>query len=389
MIPLAAVAAASFAVWILMVVRRGGFWRTDVRLSGVSMRPPDPPPKVVAVIPARDEAETIGAAVASLLIQNYPGLAAVIVVDDNSADGTAESARAVARHDDRLSVISCPSLPEGWSGKVWAQHQGIKAAVAAIPDADYFLLTDADVEHERDNLFKLVAKAESEGRDLVSLLVRQNTEGPWARLLIPAIVFFFQKLYPFNWINDPERPTAGAAGGCMLVYRQALEVVGGVERVRNNLIDDCALATVMQQNGSIWLGLSEHSLCLRRYGGLGDIWKMVARTSYEQLNHSTMAVFASTVGMALLYIAPPMCFVAGLLTGDGTATLMSFLALCLMMLAYMPTLGFYGESKWRVFLLPVAAILYMLMTLDSVRLALRGIGSQWKGRNYPPEGPVA
>ena len=173
----------------------------------------------------------------------------------------------------------------------------------------------------------------------------------------------------------------------MLVYRQALEAAGGVESVRDKLIDDCALAAVIKRNGSIWLGLSEQTLSLRRYRGLGDIWEMVARTAYEQLNHSTMAVVASTVGMALLYLAPPLCFVAGLLTGDGTATIMSFLALCLMIVAYMPTLGFYGEAKWRAMLLPVAAVIYMLMTLDSARRARRGEGGQWKGRDYPPEGP--
>jgi hopene-associated glycosyltransferase HpnB len=256
------IAAMALAAWIYLVFFHGFFWRADQRLPAET-KAPGRWPDLVAVIPARDEAPVIGAAVESLLRQDYPGDLRVIVVDDASQDGTAAVARDAAQRAgaaERLAIVAAPPLPPGWSGKLWAVHNGLDAAPT---DRRYALLTDADIVHAPDALKRLVAKAEG-GLDLVSLMVKLNCESFAERLLIPAFVFFFQKLYPFPWVNDRAISTAGAAGGCMLVRRAALERAGGIAAIKDALIDDCALAAALKKNGPIWLGLADKSASVRR-----------------------------------------------------------------------------------------------------------------------------
>ncbi len=385
-----AVAAVSLMAWLYLIAGRGAFWRADwVR----SDRPPgelSSRPRVVAVIPARDEAATIGRTVISLLRQDYGADLAVIVVDDGSRDGTAEAARrAAAMLPDvagRLHILAGQDLPNGWSGKVWAMDQGIRHADSIEPQATYLLLTDADIEHDPSNVRVLVTMAEAGQLDLVSLMVLLRTDGGWARLLIPAFVFYFQKLFPFAWVNDPKRATAAAAGGCMLVRRMALRNAGGVESIRGDLIDDCALARRVKPHGAIWLGLTTAVKSLRPYDGLGEIWRMVTRTAFEQLGHSAWRVLASVLGMAIVYLSPPVCLVMGLLSGDPLAAVMAGLAWLLMALAYRPTLILYGEPAWLAATLPLAGLLYTLMTIDSACRSWRGRGGGWKARTYPSPG---
>lgn len=362
-------ALLSLLAWGGLLLFRGGFWRADQRLNGAS---PDREhwPGVVAVIPARDEAPTIGLTVASLLGQDYPGEVRVVVVDDNSTDGTARAAGA----SDRLTVISGRPLEAGWTGKLWAQNQGLAEAARIMPEARYVLLTDADIEHDPANLRRLVDKAEWESLDLVSLMVRLRCESLWERLLIPAFVFFFQKLYPFRWVNDPEAGTAGAAGGCMLVRRTALERIGGLESIKGRLIDDCSLAARVKEGGAIWLGLAERTRSLRTYESLGKIWRMVARTAFIQLDHSVLALIGTVLAMAVIYLAPPVALFGGHPAGVAPWLLMA--------LAYRPTLALYGRPAWEGLLLPLAALLYTLMTLDSARRHWMGKGGGWKGRTY-------
>lgn len=383
---LAAVAALSLAAWIYLLVARGGFWRANC------VRPKSRPaalsshPRVVAVVPARDEAETIGRTVTSLLRQGYGSALTVVVVDDGSQDGTAECARraaaAIPGQAHRLYVLAGRELPPGWSGKVWAMDQGIRHADAIEPQAAYLLLTDADIEHDPANLGILVAMAEAGCLDLVSLMVRLRTDGAWARLLIPAFVFYFQKLFPFAWVNDPRRATAAAAGGCMLVRRTALRNAGGIESIRGELIDDCALARRIKRHGAIWLGLTTAVKSLRPYEGLGDIWRMVARTAFEQLRHSTWLLLASVLGMTIMYLGPPLCLAGGLLRGDSAAAAIGGLAWLLMAAAYRPTLALYREPAWRAMTLPIAGLLYTLMSIDSAWRSWRGRGGGWKARTY-------
>ncbi|SDD77549.1 glycosyltransferase [Rhodospira trueperi] len=375
---------AAVLVWLGLLLARGGFWRADQKLDNAGVTHDEAKP-VVAVIPARDEVFTIGRTVHSLLRQDYPGPLSIVVVDDNSSDGTAAAARAAAERDDEkacLHVIQGQPLPEGWSGKLWAVYQGLQHARTVAPDARYVLLTDAEIEHNPGNLSRLVARAVRENRVLVSLMVRLRCVSVWEKILIPAFVFFFQKLYPFPRVNDPKSSVAGAAGGCMLARLDALDAAGGIEAIRSELIDDCALARNMKAQGSIWLGLATRTRSLRRYEGRGEIWRIVTRTAFTQLGNSAFYLLLMMLFMVLAYLWPPVAFVWGLVNGDWTTAGLGLLGWLLMAVAYWPTLKVYHMPRWRSLTLPLAALMYSGMTLDSARRHWVGQGRAWKGRVY-------
>lgn len=381
-----AVALAAVAAWLVLLFGYGRlWWRADQRLPAAAPERADWP-AVVAVVPARDEAPYVGAAVGSLLAQDYPGRFSVILIDDGSTDGTAEVARAAARAagaEDRLTVVAGAPLPEGWTGKNWAVARGIEHAAAADPEARYLLLTDADIVHEPRNLRRLVGKAEDEARDLVSLMVLLVCQSPAERLLIPAFVFFFQKLYPFPLVNEPKSRVAGAAGGCILVRRRALEAAGGMAAIRGALIDDCALAARVKAHGPIWLGLATETRSIRPYGGLRGVWTMVARAAYAQLHHSPLLLAGTVAGMAFLYLVPPAAALVGLAAGAWPLAAAGLAGWLGMSMAYAPTLHLYRQPLPAAALLPVAALLFALMTVDSALRHWRGRGGAWKGRTYP------
>ena len=340
------------------------------------------------MIPARNEAETISRTVRSLMEQDYPGPVSVIVVDDNSDDGTflAAGAAETPGTEGRLTVVAGKALPPGWSGKLWAVNQGLITADERHPEAPYVLLTDADIAHDRESLRRLVAKAESGGLDLVSLMVLLRCESFWERFLIPAFVFFFQMLFPFPWVNDPSRSTAAAAaaaaGGCMLVRRSALTKAVGVTAIRDRLIDDCALAVEIKKHGAIWLGLTSRVTSERRYDSLSEIWRMVSRTAFEQLGNSLFLLAGAVAGMGLAYLVPPL---AGLgLLGGGWVVAAAGLVTWwgLMGIAYSPMLKLYGLPMGWGLALPLAAALFTLMTVSSALRYRLGRGNAWKGRHY-------
>lgn len=376
--------AAAFVIWLVLWLRHGGFWRTDTTPIPAS---PAAWPSVVAIIPARNEAEGIGSAAGSLLAQIYPGRLSVVVVDDESADGTADIAHRAAEAAgaaDRLTIIQGSPTPPGWTGKMWAVAQGVAAAAAIDPAAQYLLLTDGDIRHSGRNVAHTVARAEGGAFDLTSLMVRLRCESLAEHMLIPAFVFFFQMLYPFAYVNDPGRPTAGAAGGCMLVRRAALERIGGVAAIKGALIDDCALAAAIKRNGPIWLGLTNEAHSLRIYGDIGEIWRMVARTAYTQLNYSPLALLGTVLGLCVTFIAPPALF----LFGHGGASAFGLMAWVIMGCCYVPILRFYGRSLGWAPLLPVVASVYLGATLDSALQHWRGKGGKWKGRIQAPRRPT-
>jgi squalene synthase HpnD len=382
-------ACLSLVAWIIVLATRRRFWLCDQRLDKQSTTPGHPP-DVAVVIPARDEAPTIGQTVRSLLNQSYPGKLRVIVVDDNSTDGTARAAREgaaqVSDGPQRLTVVTGKPLEAGWSGKLWAVHQGLAALDEVLPKAQYVLLTDADIEHAPGNIARLVSKCEREGLSMASLMVKLRCRSLWERLLIPAFVFFFQKLYPFSQINDPKHPLAGAAGGCILARRASLDAIGGVASIRGALIDDCSLAARLKETGPIWLGLAGRTRSLRPYDDLGEIWRMVARTAYVQLRHSPVLLLGSVLGMTLLYLVPPAAVAWGLAVHDWPALVAGGAGWLGMAAIYRPTLRLYRQSMVLGLLLPLAAFLYTLMTVDSARRHYAGRGGEWKGRAYSAPG---
>jgi hopene-associated glycosyltransferase HpnB len=379
------IAGIASIIWLGLLTQRGGFWRAEDRED---LAPPAPPPAggwpaVVAVLPARNEADVVGGVVRSLLSQDYPGRLDVVLVDDQSDDGTAEAARAGAASvgaEGRLTVLSGAARPSGWTGKVWALEQGIRHVEAEATAPDFLLLSDADIAYAPDALVRLVARAEAEGLVLSSWMAKLNCASWVERALIPAFIFFFQMLYPFRWINQPRARTAGAAGGCMLVRRRALAAAGGIAAIRGELIDDCALGRRLKAQGPIRLELTERATSLRPYAGVDDIRRMVARSAYAQLRYSPLLLVGTVLGMALAYLAPPLLA----LFGPEPARPWAGTAWLLMAFAFQPTLRFYRVSPiWSV-ALPLIAAVYLWFTIDSAWQHSRGRGGLWKGRVQAP-----
>ena len=366
------------AIWLVLVFARGNFWRCLDRDD--RSHPPGPAawPGVVAMVPARDEASVIATSLGSLLAQDYPGDFAIVLVDDQSGDGTAQVARdaaAASPHRERLSILSGARLPEGWTGKVWAMAQGAKAAREKFAPK-YILFTDADIAHDPDNLRALVARAAAGGFGMVSLMATWRCRSAAEKWMIPAFVYFFQMLYPFRWVSDPRKKIAGAAGNCMLTRVDLLEKAGGIESIAHALIDDCALGARLKSVGPIWLGLSRRLSSLRPYPCFADIRRMVARSAYAQLRFSPLLLALVTLGLALTFFAPVLlAFFA-----PGLAGLCGILAFVLMSVSFAPIQRFYGLPRWRALTLPLIAALYMVYTLDSALQYRRGRGGMWKGR---------
>ncbi|MBF2097901.1 MAG: glycosyltransferase [Gloeomargaritaceae cyanobacterium C42_A2020_066] len=375
--------------WLGLLLVWGGFWRCDQRLDGTL---PDLAtwPDVVAIVPARNEADVLPTSLTSLLTQTYPGPLQIVLVDDQSTDGTgrvAQDLAAQAGASHRLQLIPGTPLPAGWSGKLWAMEQGLNWVRARPAGPTYLLLTDADIAHDPDNLRQLVSKAEREHLALVSLMVKLRCQSQWEKLLIPAFVFFFQKLYPFPWVNTPQRRLAAAAGGCILVRHDTLEQAGGLAVLREALIDDCTLAQkIKAQNPRIWLGLTETTFSLRPYDTLDSVWRMVARTAYTQLAYSPWLLVGSVLGMTWLYLLAPAGLWGSLAAGRPALALLFLVTWGLMTLAYLPTVRFYRLSPLWAVTLPLTGFLYTLMTLDSARRHYQGRGGAWKGRVYPAVG---
>ncbi|ERN41785.1 hopene-associated glycosyltransferase HpnB [Rubidibacter lacunae KORDI 51-2] len=373
----------ALASWLVLVVVLGQFWRADQRLEAI-VSPTYP--SVCAVVPARNEAVLLPTTLRSLLSQDYAGSFRIVLVDDQSTDGTGTIAQQTAEQlhfTERLDAIASQPLPAGWTGKLWAMEQGRRFVAERYPETEWLLLTDADIQHDPLNLQQLVAKAVGDRRDLVSLMVLLRSETAWERWLIPAFVYFFMQLYPFRWANDPQRSLAAAAGGCILIRCAALEEIGGFAAVRTALIDDCALAAAVKGRGRrIWLGLTQHTMSLRSYPSLASIWDMVARTAYAQLRYSPLLLVLTVLGMTLVYLVPPLGTLWGVARGEWLVAALSAIAWLLMAATYLPTLKFYERSRLWSLGLPAIAALYTAMTVDSAWRHWRGRGGRWKGRAY-------
>ncbi len=397
MLALSIACALAAVAWAYLVAGHGGYWRTNQGLPPAG-RDPDTWPDVVAVVPARNEAEMLPATLPALLGQDYPGALTVIVVDDRSSDGTAEVAAKLSGGRP-LKVVAGTPAPAGWAGKVWAMAQGlgvigIPSAAGASPEPDgYVLFTDADIALAARTLRDLVVAAEADDRDLVSQMALLRTATGWERVVVPAFVYFFAQLYPFRRVNGPGSRTAAAAGGCMLVRRDALERSGGLAPISGALIDDVAMGRMIKrQRGRCWLGLSRQVLSVRPYPRLASLWQMVARSAYTQLKYSPVLLAGTIIGLLFLYVLPPAGAVIGLavlLSGAtapqdaGPAALAAGAGLAgwaLMSLSYLPMLRLYRLSPLRAPSLPLIALLYAGMTADSARRHHTGRGAEWRGR---------
>jgi len=376
---LSVIAGISFLIWLYLTFARGNFWTSSIRDS-TSVTAPAGWPAVAIVIPARNEAASIGASVASLMRQDYRGSLRLVVVDDDSDDGTADLAKSAAMSanaEERVTVISSHGLPSGWTGKMWAVHQGIETAEATAKP-EYFLLTDADIVHAPDVVSWLVAKAEEGRLVLTSLLAKLRCESLAERIHVPAFVFFFEMLYPFAWVQKRSSAMAAAAGGCMLVRADALARAGKIESMCGALIDDCTLAKKLKAEGPIWLGLTDRVQSLRAYETFSDVAGMISRSAYAQLKNSPLLLALTIVGLAITFLVPPFAAIFG----SGLARYLGVAVWAAMALLFQPTLRFYRVSPLWGVALPAIALLYSAYTLDSAYRHIRKRGGGWKGRVY-------
>ena len=413
MLGLAIAGVVSAAAWVYLVAAHGGYWLTGQRLPGTARSAATPAtsaattvgpgsdagsrawPAVVAVVPARNEADSLPVTLPTLLRQDYPGEFRVVLVDDGSDDGTGPVATELGEKSAgdggaALTVVAGRPRPDGWAGKVWAMAQGFEA-VGDTPR--YVLFTDADIAWGPTALRDLVQAAEADDRDLISQMVLLRAQTPWEQVIVPAFVYFFAQLYPFAAVNDPRSRTAAGAGGCMLIRRSALEAAGGLAPIRGALIDDVAFAALLKRNGSrIWLGLTTDIRSARPYPNLASLWHMIARSAYTQLRYNPALLTGTIVGLLLLYAAPPAGAITALiaaLTGSaagatGAATAVTgfagLLGWVLMTISYLPMLRLYRLSPLRAPALPFVALLYAAMTADSARRHYSGRAVSWRGR---------
>lgn len=379
------IALAALAAWLYLIAFNGGFWRLTERDRSFAPAGAVAPPgtRVVAVVPARNEADVIARSVASLLRQDFPGALDIVLVDDESSDGTAETARACAAAEggaERLTVLSSRGPDSGWTGKLAAMQRGFDHACALPDRPDFVLFCDADISFDPAVVERLVAGANARGTVLSSLMVKLRCESAAEKWLIPAFVFFFQMLYPFARVNHPESKVAGAAGGVMLVRPEALARAGGFAAIRDALIDDCALGALMKRQGPVWLGLTNDVHSLRPYPAYADIARMVTRSAYAQLRYSPPQLVAAVLGMSAVFLAPPIL----IFLGGVPAREMALVASIIMVQAYAPSLKFYGLSPARALALPAVAACYTWFTIESAWRHVRGRGGEWKGRYQAP-----
>jgi hopene-associated glycosyltransferase HpnB len=363
------------AIWLYLLLGRGMFWLARERDDVEDTPEPVHWPSVTAVVPARNEADVIARSIGSLLAQDYPGELRILLVDDQSEDGTGDVARALDASGGKIVVIDGAPGPAGWTGKVWAMSQGVSTATRRFAP-DYLWFTDADISHAPDNLRRLAACAEAHKLVLTSLMAKLSCATAAEHFFIPAFVYYFEMLYPFAWVNDAKAATAAAAGGCMLVRREAVEAAGGIAAIRGAIIDDCALATLMKTQGPIWLGLTERAISIRPYADMNSIRSMVARSAYAQLNYSPLLLVGTLAALLVIFVVPLLFAVFG----TGAMRFAGFATWLVMAASFIPMLRFYGRSSLWGLTLPLIGLLYAAFTFDSAVQHWRGRGGMWKGR---------
>jgi len=376
-------ACVSLLIWIVLTFLRGAFWQLLAFDDDISKQELlERWPRVVTIVPARNEADTIARTVESLAKQDYPGELRIVIVDDHSEDGTGSLAREAAERagaSERVLILQGAALESGWTGKLLAMQQGVESIVAH--EGEYFWFTDADIEHAPDTLRRVVQRAERDRLDLVSLMALSQVNSFPERLLIPPFLYFFLKLYPPGWTASRKRKTAGAAGGCILLRRAALERIGGLGAIRDEVIDDCTLAkAVKRSGGGIWLGLTRKSVSLRTYASFTEIQDLIARTAFTQLGYSGLLLAGTLLGMLITYLLP----VIFTFSAQPAVWRLGLAAWVLMAITYLPTVRFYRMSPLWAAALPVAAAFYTYATWVSAVRYWLGRGGQWKGRAQAP-----
>ena len=358
------------AIWLTILLLPWRPWSTREVLEPSSPSADEDLSDITVLIPARNEADMLQTTLPALNEQGN-GLH-IIIVDDQSTDGTAEAARGAG--GENLLILPGKSTPSGWSGKLWALEQGRGYLRTSL-----VLLLDGDIEPLPGIIAELRETMREKNVHLISLMAVLRMETFWERLLMPAFIYFFKLLYPFHLSNSLSSRVAAAAGGCILLETRVLDEIGGFNSLRGALIDDCALAKKVKSRGyKTWMGLSHSVRSLRPYNDMRAIWNMVARTAFTQLRYSKLLLLLCTVIMLASFGMPGI----GLLLSPLSVKLLSAFCLASMVLTYLPTLKFYRMSAWWALAMPLIGSLYLAMTWTSAINHWRGQTSQWKGRDY-------
>jgi hopene-associated glycosyltransferase HpnB len=362
-------------LWLIILLLPWRPWSTRERLESSPSSQPADLSDITVLIPARNEAEGIGRTLAALERQGT-GLE-VMVIDDQSEDDTAGTARTAGPAGTR--VIQGKALPDGWTGKLWALEQGL-----AEVSTKYTLLLDADIELGGGIVGRVLEHLRARDMKMVSLMATLSMVGLWEKLLMPSFIYFFKLLYPFHLANSSSSRVAAAAGGTVLIETAVLREIGGFAALKDELIDDCALAAKVKAAGhGTWVGLSHSVVSHRRYPTLRSIWNMVARTAYTQLQYSPAILVGCVLALLWTFVLP----VAGLFAPDLAARTAAIVAGVTATVTYLPTLIYYRRSPAWALLLPIVGALYLAMTVDSAYRFSKGIRSEWRGRVYATEEP--
>ncbi len=357
-------------IWLIILILPWRPWSTRESLDSKPPLKSQDLSNVTVLIPARNEAESISETLSALKKQGH-GLS-VVLVDDQSTDKTVEIAKST--NLDNLEILSGSVLPEGWSGKLWAMEQGRKSV-----KTPYLLLLDADIALAPGLISTLLEMLNENDLKMLSLMAQLKMQTNWEKLLMPAFIFFFKLLYPFNLSNKPKTPIAAAAGGCILLETCLLEKLGGFNCIKNALIDDCSLAKQFKQQGhNIWMGLTHSANSIRSYNSLSTIWQMVTRTAYTQLAYSPWLLLLCTILMVFAFALP----ITALIQLKLIPTSIGLLTFSLQAICYLPTLRYYSMNPCYVITLPFIGIMYLIMTWSSAFHYYFGTGAVWKDRHY-------
>ncbi len=376
------IAAALIALlWLLFVLDRNRWWpsRWSLHLDAAGREPrPGEHGEVAVVVPARNEASLLPRTLPRLLKQArwYRRL---VFVDDRSTDHTASSARLLATGSEADALLHVERITEPepeWTAKTYAMQRGYETAVRdwhGDPTRQWILFTEADILHPTFSIGRLVSKAGSENIDLLSVMVKLRARTFWEWLLIPPFVYFFQLLYPFQRVSAPGRGRAAAAGALILVRRSALEDAGGLEPLRARAVEDVALAqAVKSSGGKCWLGLDPDIRSLRTHDSYGEVREMVVRSAFERLGCHYVLVPIVWLALACLYVAPPLLAIYGALRLDPVIGVLGGLAWLIGTANYLPVVQYLGVPSGLSLTLPVAALIYAVMSTASAWRTLLG-----------------
>ena len=377
----------SLCSWIYIVFFHGRknffidnfFWTNSIIFEKNIIKKKYSNKKICVIIPARNEEKYIEETLISIKNQNISTLH-TLVVNDNSTDNTQQVLKNFKRDYKNLQILNGQKLPQGWVGKVWALKQGVDEANKR--NFEYYLFIDSDIHLDKGVVTKSVDFLEDKNLVMFSLMAKLNSKYFWEKLLIPPFIFFFQKLFPFRRVNDPKDSVSAAAGGFILCKSQIFKQKNWYESIKNKVIDDCNIAKFLKKKGAIWLGLTNLVKSRRTYQNLNDIWKMVSRTAFEQLNFSIITLLICCLGMFLIYLTPYFILTISFFDLEKNLMIINLLTIFLMTIVFIPIMKFYRVDQKYLAFIPLFSSLYIIMTCSSAINHYSKKGNKWKGRSY-------